>query len=113
MLATGFSFLSGTPGGTFAPSLFVSADVWVGAMLGGAVGAMEQHFFPALPGTVGTFALVGMGTFFAGFLRPPITAVFMVIEVSGNYTAILPVMISSLIAYGISRSYVKVPLFDL
>jgi CIC family chloride channel protein len=37
----------------------------------------------------------------------------MVIEVSGNYTAILPVMISSLIAYGISRSYIKVPLFDL
>jgi CIC family chloride channel protein len=107
ILATGFSFLSGTPGGMFAPSLFI------GAMLGGAVGAIEQHFFPALPGTVGTFALVGMGTFFAGFLRVPITSVFMVIEVSGNYTAILPVMISSLIAYGISRSYIKVPLFDL
>ncbi len=107
ILATGFSFLSGTPGGMFAPSLFI------GAMLGGAVGAIEQHFFPALPGNVGTFALVGMSTFFAGFLRVPITSVFMVIEVSGNYTAILPVMISSLIAYGISRSYIKVPLFDL
>src|ERR1700723_1413345 len=107
ILATGISFLSGTPGGMFAPSLFI------GAMLGGAVGAIEQHFFPALPGTVGTFALVGMGTFFAGFLRVPITSVFMVIEVSGNYTAILPVMISSLIAYGISRSYIKVPLFDM
>jgi chloride channel protein, CIC family len=107
ILATGFSFLSGTPGGMFAPALFI------GAMLGGAVGAIEQHFFPGLPGTVGTFALVGMGTFFAGFLRVPITSVFMVIEVSGNYTAILPVMISSLIAYGISRSYVKVPLFDM
>jgi CIC family chloride channel protein len=77
------------------------------------VGAIEQHFFSALPGTVGTFALVGMGTFFAGFLRVPITSVFMVIELSGNYTAILPVMISSMIAYGISRSYVKVPLFDM
>jgi len=107
ILATGFSFLSGTPGGMFAPALFI------GAMLGGAVGAIEQHFFPGLPGTVGTFALVGMGTFFAGFLRVPITSVFMVIEVSGNYTAILPVMISSLIAYGISRSYIKVPLFDM
>jgi chloride channel protein, CIC family len=107
ILATGFSFLSGTPGGMFAPSLFI------GAMLGAAVGAIEQHFFPGLQGTVGTFALVGMGTFFAGFLRVPITSVFMVIELSGNYTAILPVMISSLIAYGISRSYVKVPLFDM
>lgn len=107
ILATGFSFLSGTPGGMFAPVLFI------GAMLGGAVGAIEQHFFSALAGTVGTFALVGMGTFFAGFLRVPITSVFMVIELSGNYTAILPVMISSMIAYGISRSYIKVPLFDM
>jgi len=107
ILATGFSFLSGTPGGMFAPALFI------GAMLGAAVGAIEQHFFPGLTGTVGTFALVGMGTFFAGVLRTPITSVFMVIEVSGNYTAILPVMISSLIAYGISRTYQKVPLFDL
>ena len=45
ILATGFSFLSGTPGGMFAPSLFI------GAMLGGAVGSIEQHFFPALTGT--------------------------------------------------------------
>jgi CIC family chloride channel protein len=107
LLATGFSFLSGTPGGTFAPTLFI------GAMLGGAVGAVEHHFFPGLTGTVGTFALVGIGTLFAGFLRTPITSVFMVIELSGNYTAILPVIISTMVAYGISRAYQKVPLFDV
>jgi chloride channel protein, CIC family len=107
LLATGFSFLSGTPGGTFAPTLFI------GAMLGGAVGAIEHHFFPGLTGTVGTFALVGIGTLFAGFLRTPITSVFMVIELSGNYTAILPVIISTMVAYGISRAYQKVPLFDI
>jgi CIC family chloride channel protein len=54
-----------------------------------------------------------MGTFFAGFLRTPITSVFMVIEVSGSYTAVLPVMISSLVAYVISRRYQRTPLFDL
>ncbi|MFZ0583315.1 MAG: chloride channel protein [Candidatus Acidiferrales bacterium] len=107
MLATGFSFLSGTPGGTFAPTLFI------GAMLGGAIGSIEHHFFPIVAGTVGTFALVGIGTLFAGFLRTPITSVFMVIELSGNYTAILPVIISTMIAYVISRTYQKVPLFDL
>lgn len=107
ILATGISFLSGTPGGMFAPSLFI------GAMLGGAVGAVEQHFFPHLTGTVATFALVGMGTFFAGFLRVPITSVFMVIEVSGSYTAIVPVLISTMTAYLISRRYQKLPLFDL
>jgi CIC family chloride channel protein len=107
IFATGLSFLSGTPGGMFAPTLFI------GAMLGGAVGSVEHHFFPGLTGTVGTYALVGMGVFFAGFLRTPITSVFMVIEVSGSYTAILPIMIASLVAYLISRTYQKVPLFDI
>jgi chloride channel protein, CIC family len=107
IFATGLSFLSGTPGGMFAPSLFI------GAMLGGAVGSIERHFVPGLTGTVGTYALVGMGVFFAGFLRTPITSVFMVIEVSGSYTAILPIMIANLVAYLISRTYQKVPLFDL
>jgi len=107
IIATGISFLSGTPGGMFAPVLFI------GAMFGGAIGTIEQHFFPGLSGSVGTFALVGMGTFFAGFLRIPITSVFMVIELSGNYTAILPVMISTMVAYFISRRFHKVPLFDM
>jgi len=107
IFATGVSFLSGTPGGMFAPTLFV------GAMLGGAVGAVEQHFFHRLAAAPGAFALVGMGTLFAGFLRIPITSVFMVIEVSGNYTAVLPVMISTMIAYLISRRYHNISLFDM
>ena len=107
IFTTGLSFLSGTPGGMFAPTLFI------GAMLGGAVGSIEHHFFPSLTGTVGAYALVGMGVFFAGFLRTPITSVFMVIEVSGSYTAILPIMIANLVAYFISRTYQKTPLFDL
>jgi chloride channel protein, CIC family len=107
IVATGMSFLSGTPGGMFAPTLFI------GAMLGGAVGGIEHHFFPELTATIGTFALIGMGTLFGGFLRAPITSVFMVIELSGNYSAALPVMVSSLIAYLISRQYQQVPLFDL
>ena len=107
IVATSLSFVSGTPGGMFAPTLFI------GAMLGGAVGGVEHLFFHNLSGSVGAFALVGMGTLFAGFLRVPITSVFMVIEVSGSYSAILPVMISNPIAYLISRQFQKTPLFDL
>src|SRR6201981_2470673 len=107
IFATGLSFLSGPPGGMFAPTLFI------GAMLGGAVGCVEHHLLPSLTGTVGTYALVGMGVFFAGFLRTPITSVFMVIELTGSYTAILPIMTANLVAYFISRTYQKVPLFDL
>jgi len=107
IVATGLSFVSGTPGGMFAPTLFV------GAMLGGAVGGVEHLFFHQITGSVGAFALVGMGTLFAGFLRIPITSVFMVIEVSGSYSAILPVMVSNTIAYLISRQYQRTSLFDM
>jgi chloride channel protein, CIC family len=107
ILATTLSFTSGTPGGMFAPALFI------GAMMGGAVGGVERHFFPALTGPVGTYALVGMGTMFAGFLRVPMTSVFMVLELSGNYSIILPVMVSNTIAYLISRRYQSISLFDL
>jgi chloride channel protein, CIC family len=107
IISTSFSFVSGAPGGMFAPTLFI------GAMLGGAVGGIEHHFFPWLTGGVGAYALVGMGTLFAGFLRVPMTSVFMVLEVSGNYSIILPVIISNTIAYLISRQYQKTSLFDL
>jgi chloride channel protein, CIC family len=107
ILATSFSFSSGAPGGMFAPTLFI------GAMIGGAVGGVEHIFFPHLGGTVGGFALVGMGVLFAGFLRVPMTSVFMVMELSGNYSIILPVMISNTIAYLISLKYQPVPLFDM
>jgi chloride channel protein, CIC family len=107
MVTTSISFTSGTPGGMFAPTLFI------GAMIGGAVGGLQHLFFPWLTGSVGTYALVGMGVLFAGFLRVPMTSVFMVLELSGNYSIIVPVMVSNTIAYLISRQYQEVPLFDL
>jgi CIC family chloride channel protein len=107
IFATTASFVSGTPGGMFAPTLFI------GAMIGGAVGGVEHHFFPTLAGSVGAYALVGMGTLFAAFLRVPMTSVFMVLEVSGNYSIILPVLVSNTIAYLISRRYQSVALFDM
>ena len=107
ILTTSASFVSGTPGGMFAPTLFI------GAMIGGAIGGLEHHFFPQISASVGPFAMVGMGTFFAGFLRVPITSVFMVVETTGSYSIVLPVMISNTIAYLISRSYQDVALFDM
>jgi len=106
ILATTLSFSSGTPGGMFAPTLFV------GAMLGGAVGTVEHLFFPQLTGSVGTYALVGMGVLFAGFLRAPITSIFMALEVSGDYTIVLPVLIANMFAYLISRKLQPVPALE-
>jgi CIC family chloride channel protein len=107
IIATLLSFVSGTPGGMFAPTLFI------GAMLGAAVGGAEQVFLPHLSGSPGTYALVGMGVLFAGFLRAPMTSVFMVLEVSGNYSIIVPVIVANTIAYVISRGLQPIAIFDL
>src|SRR5262249_32886661 len=107
VVATTASFVSGTPGGLFAPTLFI------GAMLGGAVCGIERRIAPGITGPIGAYALVGMGTLFAGILRAPMTSVFMIVEVSGNYSIILPVMISNTIAYLLSRQFQRRPLFDM
>ncbi len=107
ILATTVSFVSGTPGGMFAPTLFI------GAMLGGAVGDRMHHFFPYLTGSTGTYVLVGMGVLFAGFLRVPMTSVFMVLEVSGNYEIIVPVIVANTFSYLVSRGLETIPIFDL
>jgi chloride channel protein, CIC family len=107
IVATLLSFVSGTPGGMFAPTLFI------GAMLGAAVGGAEHVFLPHLSASPGTYALVGMGVLFAGFLRAPMTSVFMVLEVSGNYSIIVPVIVANTFAYVISRSLQPIAIFDL
>jgi CIC family chloride channel protein len=107
ILATAVSFSSGTPGGMFAPTLFI------GAMLGAAVGSVEHVLLPHLTGSIGSYALVGMGVLFAAFLRAPLTSVFMVLEVSGNYSIILPVILANTIAYLLARSFQPVPILEL
>jgi chloride channel protein, CIC family len=106
IIATTLSFSSGTPGGMFAPTLFI------GAMLGAAVGSFEKLYFPHLTGSIGSYALVGMGVLFAAFLRAPLTSVFMVLEVSGNYSIVLPVILANTIAYLISRGLQPIPILE-
>jgi CIC family chloride channel protein len=107
IVATTLSFSSGTPGGMFAPTLFI------GAMLGAAVGSVEHSLFPHLTGSIGSYALVGMGVLFAAFLRAPLTSVFMVLEMSENYSIVLPVILANTIAYLISRTLQPVPILDI
>ena len=107
IIATLLSFVSGTPGGMFAPTLFI------GAMLGAAVGGAEHMLVPQLTVSPGTYALVGMGVLFAGFLRVPMTSVFMVLEVSGNYSIIVPVIVANTVAYVIARGLQPIALFDM
>jgi CIC family chloride channel protein len=107
IVATLLAFVSGAPGGMFAPTLFI------GAMLGASIGGVEHVFLPHLTWSPGTYALMGMGVLFAGFLRAPMTSVFMVLEVSGNYSIIVPVIVANTFAYVISRGLQPAAIFDV
>lgn len=106
ILATILSYASGNAGGIFAPSLFI------GAMVGGALGMILQTgILPFPTATPGAYALVGMGTLFAGIVRAPMTSIFMIFELTQDYEIVLPVMIANMIAYSISRRFQRVPLY--
>jgi CIC family chloride channel protein len=107
LLVTLLCFSAKTPGGMFAPTLFA------GAMIGGGIGALAQTHWPFPTSAAGAYVLAGMGTFFAGVFRAPMTSIFMVFEVSASYVIILPVMISNTIAYLISRRLQPTPFFTM
>ncbi len=94
-----------TPGGMFAPTLFA------GAMIGGGIGGLAELYWPFPTSPSSAYVLVGMGTFFAGVFRAPMTSIFMIFEVSASYVIILPVMIANTIAYLISRQMQPTPFF--
>jgi chloride channel protein, CIC family len=97
LVATAASYGSGNAGGIFGPSLFI------GAMLGGTVGGVVHGWFPDVTGSAGAYALVGMGTAFAGIVRTPMTSVIMIFEITRDYSIIVPVMVANLLSYFISE----------
>jgi CIC family chloride channel protein len=97
--ATVCSYSSGGVGGIFAPGLFI------GGMLGGAVGYLDVAVFHHSPDVIGAFALVGMGATFAGIIRAPMTSVLIIFEMTGSYGLILPLMIANMTAYALARHW--------
>ena len=92
------SYASGNAGGLFAPSLFL------GAMVGGTVGSIVHHLWPAHTSVPGAYALVGMGALFAGIMRAPMTSVLMIFETTHDYAVIVPLMIANLVSFWISST---------
>ncbi len=92
LLATSLTIAVGFSGGVFAPSLFI------GAMLGGAVGVAAANAFPDAGIQPGAYALVGMGAVVAATTRAPITAILILFELTSDYELILPLMAACIIA---------------
>jgi CIC family chloride channel protein len=106
LIATPACYSSGNAGGIFGPSLFI------GAMLGGAVGYGAHTLLPNLTGNPGAYALVGMGAAFAGIVRTPLTSVIMIFEMTRDYSIIVPLMISNLISFFISQQLQHEPIYE-
>jgi CIC family chloride channel protein len=105
LAATIVSYSSGNAGGIFAPSLYI------GAMTGGALGMLVHRLAPFPTADPGAYALVGMGTLFAGIVRAPMTSVFMIFEITQDYQILVPLMVANLLSFMISRRYQPVPVY--
>ena len=99
-IATGITLGSGGNGGNFAPSLFVGS--YTGFAF--AQGLNLTGFFSVLPVT--NFTMVGMAGMLSGLFHAPLTAMFLIAEITGGYTLMIPLMIVSSISFAISKRFV-------
>jgi CIC family chloride channel protein len=100
IVSTSLTITSGGSGGVFGPSVFI------GGMLGGALGQfLSAQLDPSWDIDPAAFALVGMGGFFAGVSKTPLTSIVMVCEMSGNYSLLVPLMLVCGLNLALSRRW--------
>jgi len=99
MLATALTLGSGGAGGVFAPALFI------GSMIGGTFGAIVNHLIPNMTSDSGAYASVGIGAFLAASTHAPMTAIFLLFEMTGNYLIIVPAMLVSIIGTIVAKKF--------
>lgn len=97
-VATAITLGSGGAGGIFAPALFI------GAVIGGAFGSVMHLLLPQYTANPGAYATIGIGAFLAASTHAPMTAIFLLFEMTGNYLIIIPIMITSILGSSIAKS---------
>lgn len=98
-LATVVSYVSGIPGGIFAPSLSIGAGI----------GAGIAHLLPFAP--AGTVIVLGMVAYFAGATQAPLTTFVIVMEMTDNHGLVIPLMATALVGHGVSRIVCREPIY--
>ncbi|MBW2472972.1 MAG: chloride channel protein [Deltaproteobacteria bacterium] len=100
-VATSITLGSGLPGGLFAPCLYL------GAVAGGSFGHVVVKIFPQFHLAPGAYALVGMGAFLSAATHAPMTAIFLLFEITDSYEVIVPIMLTCVIGTSIARHFKK------
>ena len=96
VVATSVTFRSGGVGGVFAPTLFIGTMV-------GLLFASVLNYFGITNLPLSSFALAGMAGMLAGVVHAPLTAIFLIAEITGGYSLIFPIMIVATVSYGIAK----------
>ena len=100
-VATSITLGSGMPGGLFAPCLYL------GAVTGGFFGNIAAMLLPQLHIAPGAYALVGMGAFLSAATHSPMTAIFLLFEITDSYEVIVPIMLTCVIGTAVARHFKK------
>lgn len=101
IFATAITLGSGGAGGVFAPALFI------GAMIGSTFGYIVNKILPTMTASPGAYATVGIGAFLAASTHAPMTAIFLLFEMTGNYLIIVPLMLTSIIGTLVAKTFEK------
>jgi CIC family chloride channel protein len=99
VVATTLTFSAGGIGGIFAPTLFIGANT--GLLFGLVLNQVGVEV------SISNMALVGMAGMIAGVVHAPLTAIFLIAEITGGYELFFPLMLASTISYGTTRYFVK------
>ncbi len=100
------SYGTGAPGGIFAPLLVL------GALVGLGVGEVTHLLFPRLVPVPAIFAVVGMAAYFAAIVRAPLTGIVLIIEMTGNYAQMLPLLVACFCAYLVAEAMGELPIYE-
>lgn len=100
------SYATGTPGGIFAPLLVL------GALIGLGVGEVTHLLFPHLVPIPAIFAVVGMAAYFTAIVRAPLTGIVLIIEMTGNYAQMLPLLVACFCAYVVAEGLGELPIYE-
>ncbi len=105
-LLTITSYGTGAPGGIFAPLL------GLGALIGLSVGLISHNLAPDVVPIPAVFAVVGMAAYFTAIVRAPLTGIMLIVEMTGNYSQMLPLLVSCFCAYAVAEFLKELPIYE-
>jgi len=105
-LLTLVSYGTGVPGGIFAPLLVL------GALAGLGIGQAVYRLLPNLIAIPAVFAVVGMAAYFTAVVRAPLTGIMLLVEMTGSYSLMLPLLISCFSAYVVAEYFNELPVYE-